>query len=250
MIENVGQHAPATPHHGEGATVAVVTPDAVEAGDYCELCASLSVQHRNMRFRSEIYSPAWVQCDGCDKWLHQVCEGIIDPEHQERLKNSDEPYTCVSCLRNRPSPDSRSRTLQEMPKKRVALILAKKVDRVPQDVPVAGKVRQSTLRAYSQDCLSDDALMSLLGLGCKYGMGPDLPAVTRDAIARIVEDLKKEHDTNVNKPRCGQHVKVNGRRCKLLAWCRHNNAVVVYIDGDAEVVMEAFVVPKSTVDRT
>jgi len=49
-------------------------------------------------------------------------------------------------------------------------------------------------------------------------MGPDLPSATRAAIASVVENLKAEHDLRVSNPQSGQHVKVNSRRCKLLAW--------------------------------
>jgi len=49
-------------------------------------------------------------------------------------------------------------------------------------------------------------------------MGPDLPSATRAAIASVVENLKAEHNLRVSNPQSGQHVKVNSRRCKLLAW--------------------------------
>ena len=98
------------------------------------------------------------------------------------------------------------------------------------------------------------ARVCLLGLGCEYGMGPDLPSATRAAIVRVVQNLKAEHDYRVNKPQCGQHVKVNGRKCKLLAWC-NENAVVVCNEGGAGAVdeggdTEPFVVSKGIVDRT
>ena len=62
-------------------------------------------------------------------------------------------------------------------------------------------------------------------------MGPDLPSATRAVIASVVENLKAEHDLRVSNPQSGQHVKVNNRRCKLLAWCS-NSAVVVNTSGE------------------
>ena len=90
--------APGTPYGG-GAAAAFVTPDAVEDGDCCDLCATFSERQRNMLFRSHDHTPAWVQFEECEKWLHQVCDGIIDPALQERLEKSDEPYICRSCTR-------------------------------------------------------------------------------------------------------------------------------------------------------
>ena len=50
--------APGTPYGG-GAAAAFVTPDAVEDGDCCDLCATLPERQRNMRFRSHDHTPAW-----------------------------------------------------------------------------------------------------------------------------------------------------------------------------------------------
>ena len=141
--------APGTPLGG-GAAATFVTPDAVEDGDCCDLCATLSERQRNMRFRSHDHTPAWVKCEECEKWLHQVCDGIIDPALQVRLEKSDEPYICRSCTRKRTSPDIRARTLHVTPKKKKdASVPAKKVDRAPQGVLVAEKIRQATLPVHS-----------------------------------------------------------------------------------------------------
>ena len=42
-------------------------------------CQSLTDYTRNLRFRADSHTPAWVQCDGHDEWLHLVCDGVIDP---------------------------------------------------------------------------------------------------------------------------------------------------------------------------
>jgi hypothetical protein len=140
--------APGTPYGG-GAAAAFVAPDAVEDGDCCDLCATLSERQRNLRFRSHDHTPAWVQCEECEKWLHQVCDGIIDPALQERLEKSDEPYICRSCTRiylpRYKSPYITCNT----EKKKDASVPAKKVDRAPQGVLVAEKVRQATLSVHS-----------------------------------------------------------------------------------------------------
>ena len=81
-------------------------------------------------------------------------------------------------------------------------------------------------------------------------MGPDFPSASRVAIARVVKNLKAEHDLKVNKPESGQHVKVGGRRCKLLEWCSQH-AVVVNIDGESSgAEARPFVVHQGSVDCT
>lgn len=36
----------------------------------------------------------WVQCDGCNKWFHMVCVGLLKTE----LK-ADEDFVCKACAR-------------------------------------------------------------------------------------------------------------------------------------------------------
>lgn len=41
-------------------------------------------------------SVAALQCDGCDKWLHRVCEGVTISAYR-RLSRSPKPWHCTVC---------------------------------------------------------------------------------------------------------------------------------------------------------
>ena len=146
----MGILAPGTPYGG-GAAAAFVTPDAVEDGDCCDLCATLPERQRNMRFRSHDHTPAWVQCEECEKWLHRVCDGIIDPalaSGEARKKRRTLHLPKLHSQTDLPRYKSPYITCNTE-KKKDASVPAKKVDRAPQGVLVAEKVRQATLSVHS-----------------------------------------------------------------------------------------------------
>ena len=163
--------APGTPYGG-GAAAAFVTPDAVEDGDCCDLCATLPERQRNMRFRSHDHTPAWVQFEECEKWLHQVCDRIIDPALQERLEKSDVPYICRSCTRKRTSPDIRARTLHVTPKEKRTPRYRQRKSTVHRRVSWLQKRLGKPPCPCTPAYLTYYARVCLLGLGCEYGMAP------------------------------------------------------------------------------
>lgn len=107
----------------------------------------------------ETNEETWVQCDACDRWMHQIC-GLFNPRQN---KNDDSvKYTCPLCLleerkkANSP-PDDRNPTAEDLPRTKFSEWLEDHVSKKVQE-----KYEQLALeKSQAEDMPYEDALKSV-----------------------------------------------------------------------------------------
>lgn len=104
----------------------------------------------------ETNEETWVQCDACDRWMHQIC-GLFNPRQN---KNDDSvKYTCPLCLLDERKntgtpPDTRNPTAEDLPRTKFSEWLEDHVSKKVQE-----KYEQLALeKSQSEDIPYDEAL--------------------------------------------------------------------------------------------
>jgi len=83
----------------------------------------LSVKKLDLRKKKndEIHEENWVQCDVCDRWIHQIC-GLFNARQN---KDTESKYSCPKCLleqrkKGKPAPKSEHPTAEDLPRTKLS----------------------------------------------------------------------------------------------------------------------------------
>lgn len=77
----------------------------------------------------EVHEENWVQCDECDRWVHQIC-GLFNARQN---KDSGSKYVCPHCLlsdmkKGKTKPQSTALTAEELPRTKLSEWLEKQIE--------------------------------------------------------------------------------------------------------------------------
>lgn len=81
-------------------------------GDMVE-CGATKVKKADLtkRKNDEVHEESWVQCDDCERWIHQIC-GLYNTRHD---KDNSSAYSCPLCLLEKRKKDGDPTNLPEAP---------------------------------------------------------------------------------------------------------------------------------------